>query len=202
MCLDRVISEEHTSELQSPVHPYALSLHDALPICCALRVLPAKLRSKVKDWGVGYVNGINSQFQTLSLGESERLSQAHVDCFVPGTTKSAHRTVTKCAWTGLYRKSTRLNSSHPSTPTLFPYTTLFRSVAPCVCCPLNSAPKLRIGVLDMLTASIRSSRLCRSVKANVFPKPMSIVLYPGPRKAPTGQLPNVPGPGYIGRAHV
>src|SRR5579863_622818 len=26
-------SEEHTSELQSPVHIYTLSLHDALPIC-------------------------------------------------------------------------------------------------------------------------------------------------------------------------
>src|SRR5690348_16249864 len=29
--------------------------------------------------------------------------------------------------TGLDRKSTRLNSSHPSISTLFPYTTLFRS---------------------------------------------------------------------------
>src|SRR5690348_4689480 len=38
-------SEEHTSELQSPVHLYTLSLHDALPICSREQLQLALLES-------------------------------------------------------------------------------------------------------------------------------------------------------------
>ena len=68
--------------------------------------------------------------------------------------------------------------------------------APCVCWPLNSSPKLKIGMLNTLTASTRNSRLCLSVTENAFPRLKFTALYPGPRNAPTGQLPKVPGPGW------
>src|SRR6184192_4381305 len=91
-------SEEHTSELQSPIDTSidTLSLHDALPIY----------------WGrCGHRNH-------SSPGDHDGVSIDDGDeCGLVAVRR-------------LDRKSTRLNSSHQSTRrlTLFPYTTLFRSI--------------------------------------------------------------------------
>src|SRR5262249_24258624 len=52
-----------------------------------------------------------------------------------------------------------------------------------------------MGVLVRITASTLNSTFCRSVMEKSLAKLMSSDLYPGPRNAPTGQLPNVPAAG-------
>src|SRR6266487_3065260 len=89
-----VRSEEHTSELQSPVDLYLLSLHDALPISWSPPIsIPA--RKWASSWKSAPGKRARSPPKTSSRSSD--------------------------------RKSTRLNSSHPSISTFFPYTTLFRS---------------------------------------------------------------------------
>src|SRR5437879_4832517 len=132
-------SEEHTSELQSPMylvcpHIYTLSLHDALPIYLALPFFVPALRQFRFVWVLGsvllfglgtnfypyfythYIAATTGLFVLIGLVGLERLSRIQVS--------------------GRDRKSTRLNSSHrcisyAPTSTLFPYTTLFRSIWPC-----------------------------------------------------------------------
>src|SRR5690348_10670560 len=120
-------SEEHTSELQSPVHLCTLSLHDALPISDRAAASPTgqDRRRSYAERGryAAQVCRLTRHFpsaQILVL-RSETLTDAHgralehiaqflaLPAFPPD------------------RKSTRLNSSHPSISALFPYTTLFRS---------------------------------------------------------------------------
>src|SRR5690348_5077924 len=119
-------SEEHTSELQSPVHS-PLSLHDALPIW--LRA-PSRIRRRRRtscpskhEMELTLTGG---QFHQFAM-DSSRIRNARVRGFQAGIVSLFIQN--PCLTTileGKDRKSTRLNSSHPSIP-LFPYTTLFRS---------------------------------------------------------------------------
>src|SRR5438045_486350 len=137
-------SEEHTSELQSLRHlvcrllpspplSYTLSLHDALPISApsggflvnlsssnaAVAALPASVTVAAGTTSASFA------VTTSSVASSTAIT-------ITGTGGGVTRTTTQD------RKSTRLNSSHlgisyavfcrrPPCPTLFPYTTLFRS---------------------------------------------------------------------------
>src|SRR5690606_37510212 len=141
-------SEEHTSELQSrenlvcrlllalaPPASYTLSLHDALPIY--LRRDPAASASRERGGAGRHRSG-------LCLG-GPRAPRART-AYLSTTSRCRNR-----SWPAFRdrggngyrrdRKSTRLNSSHVKTsyavfcllsrlprPTLFPYTTLFRSI--------------------------------------------------------------------------
>src|SRR5690348_14420444 len=121
-------SEEHTSELQSPVHLSTLSLHDALPIYLC-RFHPRRrggLFSPAAERGKGWARRPGS-----GLGTRRRDA--------PGTTPWRSDSRSEAARSGVGtarasragrrdRKSTRLNSSHPSISPPFPYTTLFRSI--------------------------------------------------------------------------
>src|SRR5437867_1446396 len=141
-------SEEHTSELQSPydlvcrllldpapTYTYPLSLHDALPIYPNAPI--GLLFSGDPGFPGNKANSLN-QYRQLAprfglvwdpSGDSKQTIRAGFGIYYDSPK----------LWTD--RKSTRLNSSHrtisyavfclippPPTPTLFPYTTLFRSI--------------------------------------------------------------------------
>src|SRR5690348_2479194 len=140
-------SEEHTSELQSPVHLvcrlllasastvlYTLSLHDALPI-----------------FTFSEIALMNAMSCSTTIRECRPLSERNSSAVravsssvIPATGSSSNSSLGSCISSmpisSQDRKSTRLNSSHPSISyavfclrrrppcsTLFPYTTLFRS---------------------------------------------------------------------------
>src|SRR5690625_2789232 len=137
-------SEEHTSELQSRGHlvcrllppslTITLSLHDALPICfSAASDAPTSV-------GCDAAAGL-----PLLARTRRRLESFSISIPLAGCSSSRARccgfSATWGAWksSGRDRKSTRLNSSHvaisyavschPPSPSLFPYTTLFRSAS-------------------------------------------------------------------------
>src|SRR5690348_17208888 len=119
-------SEEHTSELQSPVH-YSLSLHDALPILFphfeaffGMAPLP---QGSTANLTVQMKNAMQPADPPPQLQPP-----ANVAVETRGVRSPSDNQITwriRALQPG-DRKSTRLNSSHPST-TVFPYTTLFRS---------------------------------------------------------------------------
>src|SRR5438876_235999 len=137
-------SEEHTSELQSPVHlvcrllpptaqRYTLSLHDALPISdLDVFVLGSQRPSGTPDEVV-------VESDPPRLLEMVRAANSGGDVHLVGGPRTIETFRALGALDRLGdRKSTRLNSSHPSisyavfcprppSATLFPYTTLFRS---------------------------------------------------------------------------
>src|SRR5690348_17060768 len=123
-------SEEHTSELQSPVHLDPLSLHDALPIFRSHRVVPRpSCRAHLSELVRVSEEAVPVRSEKPRDGAAGRL----LGC---GQRGRRRRAVQRRASADLAvqlrvdRKSTRLNSSHPSISTLFPYTTLFRSFDP------------------------------------------------------------------------
>src|SRR5690242_20174353 len=152
-------SEEHTSELQSHVNlvcrlllapapppTHTLSLHDALPIC-RVRSLAAHehVAERVDRERITAIARPAGQevARRLVLRREREAAQ-------PAARGGAD--ARGCLQHRLDRKSTRLNSSHmsisyavfcllrrPPPPTLFPYTTLFRSAA--------SAPSRRTNML-------------------------------------------------------
>src|SRR5437660_1599679 len=137
-------SEEHTSELQSRGHlvcrlpacyPHPLSLHDALPICPA-----AQSPKAPSTWNHAPDSAAASAIASRSSNAPVLTSPACPHTIVgPSPSRRASTCIRPWSSDGTDRKSTRLNSSHvaisyavfpPATPTLFPYTTLFRSVPP------------------------------------------------------------------------
>src|SRR5438876_737796 len=140
-------SEEHTSELQSPVHlvcrlllaplPTAfstLSLHDALPICLVQGAVDV-----IGLVTLGRVAVVKEAGDRLAVRRQQQVHdrEAGVIGHAEGIAVTAH-VERRCLRRD--RKSTRLNSSHPSISyavfcllrspprfPLFPYTTLFRS---------------------------------------------------------------------------
>src|SRR5690348_15692430 len=121
-------SEEHTSELQSPVHISPLSLHDALPIC------PERLSGTraSRPRRVDRAHARHTLGSARSVGAGRRAAYSRAGRRVPTPTPPARlcHDLRPLGEVGSPsdRKSTRLNSSHPSTSPPFPYTTLFRSV--------------------------------------------------------------------------
>src|SRR5690348_7750974 len=146
--MGRSRSEEHTSELQSPVHlvcrlllapattdTSTLSLHDALPIS---RRLPRRDRARrARD-----PRRVPARRHRLGRDlRDESRTSTRVDPRLPARLQLQLDDRRPRQWADQDRKSTRLNSSHPSisyavfclprrppTPPLFPYTTLFRSL--------------------------------------------------------------------------
>src|SRR5437762_3255819 len=123
--------------LESPAtsRSYTLSLHDALPICLDLN------RSTVLRVAIYPRSASTRQNDPKQLGR-DRFSDVANQIAVERELQSCRLVVLAQTLSRLDRKSTRLNSSHrctsyavfclkarqPLAPTLFPYTTLFRSV--------------------------------------------------------------------------
>src|SRR5437879_212729 len=146
-------SEEHTSELQSPMYLvcrlllapphtslHSLSLHDALPIYFGKQVLeplPEDEQQFLLDTSV--TDAVTREVAVALCGQDgQRLWSAVSARHLPATSTTATAIVD--------RKSTRLNSSHrcisyavfcllllTRRSTLFPYTTLFRSTSASRC---------------------------------------------------------------------
>src|SRR5690348_5099919 len=137
-------SEEHTSELQSPVQLPTLSLHDALPIFGSVADY---LADKFGTQGspISLSTACASGATAIQLGvEAIRRGETDAALCVGTDGSITPEAVVRFSLLSADRKSTRLNSSHPSSSPLFPYTTLFRSSAPLpTISPINLARKAR-----------------------------------------------------------
>src|SRR5205085_333300 len=138
-------SEEHTSELQSqsnlvcrllpPPRIYPLSLHDALPISRAADLRDRRRHGR-RQGGRGRL-GARGERASRVAGRRQRRAGGRL---LPRSFSGGSAWPWNRASRFQDRKSTRLNSSHsqisyavfcrPPGSTLFPYTTLFRSLEP------------------------------------------------------------------------